>query len=118
MASYAGHEDPLCRSPDGEFELFRDPHGFVIGGRPGKKYKEYELTLEKGSTLFVYTDGIPEATDAEEKAFGTDRLLEALNRSPEDVPEKLVNRVKETVTEFVGEAPQFDDLTMLGIKIL
>lgn len=117
-ASNAGHEYPLIRRPDGEFELFKDPHGFVIGGRPGKKYKEYELTLEKGSTFFVYTDGIPEATDAEEKAFGTDRLLEALNRSPEDVPEKLVNRVKETVTEFVGEAPQFDDLTMLGIKIL
>ena len=116
-ASNAGHEYPMIRRPDGEFELFKDKHCFVIGAIKSKKYKEYEFTLPKGGTLFVYTDGVPEATDADENMFGTDRLAKVLNIDPDAPPKQLLESVKEKVDEFVGDAPQFDDLTMLGIKL-
>jgi sigma-B regulation protein RsbU (phosphoserine phosphatase) len=80
------------------------------------KYREYELTLEPGSKLFVYTDGVPEATDAEEQMFGTERMLEALNRAPERRPEEILAGVRAAVDAFVGEAEQFDDLTMLCVE--
>ena len=92
--------------------------GFVIGGMNGIRYKEYEFTLEKGGTLFLYTDGVAEATNANNELFGTDRMLEALNRDPDADPKALLNNMKQAVDEFVGEAPQFDDLTMLGVKLL
>ena len=75
------------------------------------------MTLEKGGTLFVYTDGVPEATDAENKMFGIERLTEALNKAPDADPKQLLTNVHEAVNEFVGDAEQFDDLTMLGIRL-
>ena len=89
-----------------------------LGGFDMTKYKQYELTLEKGSTLFVYTDGVVEATAPDEEMFGNDRLLEALNKEPDAEPEKLLRNVREAVDEFAGEADQFDDLTMLALKKL
>ena len=117
-AANAGHEYPIVKKADGQFELLKDKHGFVIGGMQGIHYKEYEFTLEKGGTLFLYTDGVAEATNAEDELFGTDRMLEALNRSPNAKPEELLNNMKHAVDEFVGSAPQFDDLTMLGLRLL
>lgn len=117
-AANAGHEYPIIKKANGEFELFKDRHGFVIGGMDGMKYKEYEFTLEKGGTLFLYTDGVPEATNAENQLFGADRMLAALNAEPEADPKKLLENMKKSVDEFVGDAPQFDDLTMLGVKLL
>ena len=95
--------------------LFKDKYGFVVGGMDGMKYKDYELTLEKGDVLFIYTDGVPEATDPDEEIFGTDRLLTALNNSKTADPKTLLANVRNAVDEFAGEAEQFDDLTMLGI---
>ncbi len=115
-AANAGHEYPALRRPGGGFELVEDPHGFVLGGLAGMKYREYELTLEPGSKLFVYTDGVPEATDAAEEMFGTERMLEALNRAPERRPEEILAGVRAAVDAFVGEAEQFDDLTMLCVE--
>ena len=116
-AANAGHEYPAVRQPDGRFELLKDKHGFMIGIRKNKKYTEYELELPKGATLFVYTDGVSEATDSSKTLFGTDRMLEALNKKPDASPERLLGNVHTAVNEFVGDAPQFDDLTMLAIKI-
>ncbi|MBR5088965.1 MAG: PP2C family protein-serine/threonine phosphatase [Ruminiclostridium sp.] len=116
-AANAGHEFPAVRQPDGSFELLKDRHGFVIGLRKNKTYTEYELELPKGATLFVYTDGVPEATNGEKELFKTDRMLEALNKEPDASPERLLGNVHTAVNEFVGEAPQFDDLTMLAITI-
>ena len=118
IAANAGHEYPIIRNPDGNFELFKDKHGFVIGGIKGKKYKEYEFTMQKGSTLFVYTDGVPEATNANEELFGTNRLIEVMNQNPDAMPQQLLTNIHEAVNQFVGDAPQFDDLTMLGITLL
>lgn len=115
--SSAGHEYPAINLT-GEFELFKDKHSFVVGGMSGIKYKTIEFDLKKGDSVFVYTDGVPEATNAEEQLFGNDRMIEALNIAPDADPEELLKNVKASVDEFVGEAPQFDDLTMLAIKYL
>jgi sigma-B regulation protein RsbU (phosphoserine phosphatase) len=114
-AANAGHEFPMLMKPDGDYELFKDVHGFVIGGMEGMSYSEYEIQLEKGGMLYLYTDGVPEATNADEELYGIDRMTEALNLEPGAKPERLLEVVKEQVDIFVGEAPQFDDLTMLSI---
>lgn len=116
-AANAGHEYPILRKPDGQFEVFKDKHGIVLGAIPHKKYNEYQFTLEKGGTLFLYTDGAPEATNAEEKLFGMDRLHETLNKETDASPEKLLRNVENDINVFVGDAPQFDDLTMMAVKL-
>ena len=116
QAANAGHEYPVLKHPDGRFELFRDKHGFVLGGIEGAKYKEYELQMEPGAKLFVYTDGVPEATDAENRMFGLERMMEALNREPDAVPGRILENVHEAVNIFVRDAEQFDDLTMLCLE--
>lgn len=116
ICANAGHEYPVFKKPDGGFELFKDKHGFVVGGMAGVKYKEYELTLEPGTKLFVYTDGVPEATDAEKRLFGTERMLSALNGEPDARPKKVLENVRRAVDGFVGDAEQFDDLTMLCLE--
>ncbi|MBQ6755880.1 MAG: serine/threonine-protein phosphatase [Oscillospiraceae bacterium] len=112
----AGHEYPVLKNPDGSFELIKDKHGFVIGGLSGVKYKEYELNLSPGSKLFLYTDGLPEATDAKSELFGTDRMLEALKAVENEAPQAILEGVDTVVNRFVGDAPQFDDLTMLCLE--
>ena len=96
------------------FELYKDKHGFVIGGMPGSKYKEYTVDLKPGDRIFVYTDGVPEANNKENKMFGTDRILVALNSDPDTSAEGLIKNVRASVGDFVKDAEQFDDLTMLS----
>lgn len=115
-AANAGHEFPALKRADGIFDLVKDRHGFVLGGMDGMKYKEYELQMEPGAKLFLYTDGVPEATNAEEVLFGTARMLEALNIRPDDQPEQILEHVRDAVEDFVGTAEQFDDLTMLCLE--
>ena len=81
------------------------------------KYKNTEIQLKKGDSIFVYTDGVAEATDANNQLFGTDRTVEALNAIPEGASQKeILACVRAAVDAFVKEAPQFDDLTMVGLK--
>ena len=115
-AANAGHEYPVLKKPDGSFELLKDKHGFIIGGMAGAKYVQYELQLEKGAKLFLYTDGVPEATDADNKLFGAERMLAALNADSGASPEELIKNVRRAVDEFVDGAEQFDDLTMLAFE--
>ena len=115
-AANAGHEYPVLKHPDGTFEIFKDKHGLVIGGMDGVKYQEYEIQLRPGSKLFLYTDGVPEATDAEGKQFGMDRMVDALNIQPDGDPTEMLANVRRAVDEFVKDAEQFDDLTMLGLE--
>ncbi|MCR4754794.1 MAG: SpoIIE family protein phosphatase [Lachnospiraceae bacterium] len=117
IASNAGHEYPAMRKANGEFELIKDKHGMMVGAMPGVKYTDYEMELEKGGCLFVYTDGVPEATDANCQLFGTDRMIDALNMEPLASPEALLKNVKDATDEFIGDAPQFDDLTMLAVTL-
>ena len=115
-AANAGHEYPLVKQPGKEFELIKDKHGFVVGGMPGMKYKEYELQLEAGAKVFIYTDGVPEASDSNNELFGTDRLLDALRPVQDKAPKAIINGVADSIHSFVGDAPQFDDITMLCIQ--
>ena len=116
IAANAGHEYPALMTPDGNFELYKDKHGLVVGGMEGAKYKEYEMLLEPGAKLFVYTDGVPEATNSCDELFGTERMVEALNGLRDLKPKKLLEGVRCAVDEFVKEAEQFDDLTMLCLE--
>ena len=115
-AANAGHEYPVLKHADGLFEILKDRHGFVVGGMDGMKYREYELQLEPGAKLFLYTDGVPEATDAENRMFGIERMLAALNIEPAASPERLLENVRLAVDGFVSDAEQFDDLTMLCLE--
>ena len=105
---------PVLKKAGGAFELYKDKHSLAVGAMDGTKYKEYTIQLEKGDQLFLYTDGVPEASNAREEMFGIERMLQALNSEPETDPEKLLHNVREAVSGFAGEAEQFDDLTMMG----
>ena len=112
----AGHEYPVLKRADGAFELYKDKHGFVIGGMAGIRYKEYEIQLSPGAKLFVYTDGVPEATNAHQELFSTDRMLAALNEHREATPMEALENVRKAVDAFVQDAEQFDDLTMMCME--
>ena len=112
----AGHEYPVLKRKDGCFALYKDKHGFVLGGLEGFTYKEYEIQLEPGDKLFVYTDGVPEAINPEQEMFGTERMLAALNERPDAAPQDLLKNMRRAVDAFVRGAEQFDDLTMLCLE--
>ena len=114
-AANAGHEYPAVMK-DGKFSLLRDKHGLVIGGMQGIKYREYTITLEPGDKLFLYTDGIPEASDSDYKMFGTQKMLDALNQDTKAAPKQILANVKAAVEDFVQGAEQFDDMTMLCLE--
>ena len=115
-AANAGHEYPVVKTADGVFEIFKDKHGIVVGGMEDIQYKEYELQLEKGTKLFVYTDGVPEATDAQNRMFGSRRMLEALNEKPDATPQEVLESIHRAVDVFLDGAEQFDDMTMLCLE--
>ena len=111
----AGHEYPAVKRGEG-YELFKTKHGMVIGAMENVTYSEYRLQLQPGDRLFLYTDGLPEATDASEEMFGVNRVLDVLNENTQcSVTDTLV-RMTEAVSEFVDGAEQFDDLTMLCLE--
>lgn len=112
----AGHEYPFVRGADGIFHMLKDKHGLVVGGLPTSVYRDYELKLEPGDAIFVYTDGVPEANDPDTQLFGMDRLEKTLNRKPEASPREILDNVRADVDEFVRGAKQFDDLTMLCLE--
>ena len=96
--------------------LYKDKHGIVVGGMEGVKYKDYEVQLYPGSKIFVYTDGVPEATNSETVLYGVERMTEAINKLTEKNPEGVLVGMREAVDDFVKEAEQFDDLTMLCLE--
>ena len=109
----AGHNPPLLKRANGSFEYLKTRAGFVLAGMEGVRYRAGELTLNPGDRLFLYTDGVPEATNAENKLYGEDRLLSFMNQNTSMEATKLLPALKANIDEFVGEAPQFDDITML-----
>lgn len=109
----AGHNPPLLKRASGEFEYLKTRAGFVLAGMEGVRYRAGELTLSPGDRLFLYTDGVPEATNADNKLYGEDRLLTFMNQHATVDAVTLLPALKANIDEFVGEAPQFDDITML-----
>lgn len=117
-AANAGHEYPIMKKADDEYVVIKDKHGFVLAGMEGTRYSSYEIQLEKGDKFFVFTDGITEATDSNEKLYGRDRLLKALNEVKDKDSENTVKEIRHSIDLFVGKAPQFDDITMMSITYL
>ena len=118
ICANAGHEYPALRRAGRPYELVKDRHGFVLAGMEGTRYREYVLELKPGDELYVYTDGVAEAADSRNELFGAGRVLEALNGHLGGGPDVLLPEVKAEIDRFVGEAPQFDDITMLGLRYL
>ena len=116
IAANAGHEYPMIMRPNGQFEVFKDKHGFILGGLEHLTYSEYEVRLEPGTKLFVYTDGVTEATNKNHELFGMKRILEALNEDPKASPQQALGNVRNAVDGFVQSEEQFDDLTMLCME--
>lgn len=114
----AGHNPPLIRRRGGQFEYFKSRPGFVLGGMEGIRYRSGELTLEPGDEIFLYTDGVTEANDRENALYGEDRLLAVLNALEDADAQTVCRRVKADVDAFVGDADQFDDITMLHLRLL
>ena len=114
-ASNGGHENPILKSPDGHFEVLEDKHNLVVGFFANTPYSEYQIQLEKGSKLFLYTDGVPEARNAGEQ-FGMDRTLKTLQKYEDLNPTDLCKGVVSDVMKYIGDYPQFDDITMLCVE--
>lgn len=117
IAANAGHDDPAVYRKNGEFEIVKNTHGLVVGAMSGIKYKDFEIQLNNGDKLFLYTDGLPEATDKNNNMFTMERMLKALNRYKEKNPKGILDGINEAVNDFVGDAPQFDDLTMMCLEL-
>ena len=115
-AANAGHEYPVLARAGGRYEVLKDRHGLVIGAMENVKYREYELQLQPGDRLFVYTDGVPEANNEKNELFGMERMLEALNRQAAASPKETLGQMRAAVDDFVQDAQQFDDLTMLCME--
>lgn len=108
----AGHELPfICH--EGSFEAQRIAPGFVLAGLEDMRYQAGCFTLAQGDKLFQYTDGVTEATNAGNHLYGMQRLYDILNKESNRSPEEIIRAVKRDIDEFVGKAPQFDDITML-----
>lgn len=114
----AGHEYPVLMRAGGDYAVFEDRHGFVLGGFENITMEEYEIRMNPGDRLFVYTDGIPEAMNEDRKQYGMDRLTACLNSLKDGSQEQVLAGVLKSVREYAGSAEQFDDITMLGITFL
>ena len=109
----AGHNPPLLKHADGSIEYLKTRPGFVLAGMDGVRYRVNELQLKKGDRIFLYTDGVPEATNAENTLYGEDRLISFMQQNANTEAAELLHKLKANIDEFVGDAPQFDDITML-----
>ena len=112
-AANAGHEYPILKDAKGNYELFKDKHGIVLGSIPDTVYTEYEIKMEKGSVLFLYTDGLPEAKDPDGQMFGLDRVIKELNAQESSEPEDILHNMKDAVRAYEKGTEPFDDLTMM-----
>ncbi len=117
IAANAGHDDALICHKGGEPSPMKSKHNLVLGAFEEARYSNFEFTLEKGDKMLLYTDGLSEATDTHEQLFGRTRAIEAFRANKEKSPQGIIEGVKSCVDKFVGEAPQFDDLTMLCLEL-
>jgi sigma-B regulation protein RsbU (phosphoserine phosphatase) len=116
VAANAGHEHPVIKRKDGQYELVVYRHSPAVATMDGIRFREHTFELNPGDRLFIYTDGVPEATNSRNELFGTDRMLAALNRDPDADPHDLLRTMSGDIDAFVGGAPQFDDITMLSFQ--
>ncbi|MCD8335284.1 MAG: SpoIIE family protein phosphatase [Clostridiales bacterium] len=112
----AGHNPPLLKRVDGNYEWMKARSGFVLAGMEGARYHELTDHLDPGDKLFLYTDGVTEAANSAEELFGSERLQAALNQRIDLPPQKLLTELKQSIDDFAGDAEQFDDITMVSLE--
>ena len=112
----AGHMHPAFRKNGDNFELIIKKHGPVLGLRKDKTYIDDEFDMAGGDCLFIYTDGVSEAENADQKLYGTDRMIDALNKNADESPEIILKTMLDDIQSYAGDATQSDDITMLAIK--
>ena len=112
----AGHNPPLVRRANGEVSYLKTRPNFILAGMDGTKYKKHEILLAPGDTIFLYTDGVTEAANTENRLYGEDRLLKILS-CESGGPQALCEAVRADIGAFTGEAEQSDDITMLCVKL-
>lgn len=113
----AGHNPPVARKKDGDFEILIGKPGFVLAGMDGLHYDDFESKMEPGDELFIYTDGVTEANNINNELYGDERMLDYLNSHKGLDAKEILNGLRTDVADFVGEAEQFDDITMLMFKM-
>ncbi len=113
LAANAGHEHPAIRRSGGEYELVIYRHSPAVAAMEGMKFREHEFQLNPGDSLYIYTDGVAEATNAQNELYGTERMINCMNSHLDMDAEGLLKTVRKDVDNFVQDAPQFDDITML-----
>ena len=116
IASNAGHEYPAIKRAGGQYELFKTKQSPAVATMEGLRFRESEFTLNNGDCLYVYTDGVAEATNIRDELYGTDRMLEVLDETEGMSSQEVLSHMKQSVDDFTGEAPQFDDITMLALR--
>ena len=116
VAVNAGHEHPVLRRAGGKYEMVIYRHSPAVATIEGIKFRQHEFEMHPGDSLFVYTDGVAEATNSKDELFGTERILKALNRDPEADPTQVLHNVKADIDAFVADAEQFDDVTMMCFR--
>ncbi len=116
MATNAGHEYPAVCKSGGKYELIKTKQSPAVATMEGLRFRPSEFTLEPGDNLYIYTDGVAEATNINEELYGTDRMLEVLDSTAGMDSHDILITVKKSVDDFTGEAPQFDDVTMLSLR--
>ena len=116
LAVNAGHENPALSRNGEDFELIIYKHNLVVGMIEDIAYQQHSFKMNPGDRLFVYTDGVPEASNEKLEQFGTDRMLEALNRRKDLAPKELLVAVSGEINAFTGQAPRFDDTTMMCFR--
>ena len=118
LLSYAnaGHNPPVIKKKDGQYEYLRTRANFILAGMEGVKYKKHEIQLQPGDEIYLYTDGVTEAQNVDNQLYGEDRLLDSLNNCAGLTVEEICKKIRADVDTFVGEADQFDDITMLCVK--
>ncbi len=116
VSANAGHEHPAFKKEGDQYKLVIYKHSPAVAVMDGLSFTERRFVMEPGDTLFVYTDGVPEASNEDNELFGTDRMIDILNVAPEATPEHVLCSMRTALDDFVGQAPQFDDITMLCIQ--
>lgn len=114
----AGHEMPFIAKAGNTYEPYKLKPGFVLAGMENMKYQSGRIQLSPGDKIFQYTDGVTEATNAANELYGMERLANVLSENTAKKPAELLPAVKADIDAFVGDAPQFDDITMLCVSYL